>query len=196
MKWDAGEEDKRFGESKHLDMEKNYVSLFYVLERGEEQWEMTFGTSEEAKREIDKIDPNADPEYYKEKVPDLDLAYRTLRDISAEKFERDKRANKLSSVQEALLRKRLLKVVGDPDDVPHLLEFKNSAWDIFLTLDWNHVLRHEPILARLGVCVASPLDLLEDIIPFEMLIRTLHGSWETKPEIFRPSSDRWIKRGD
>jgi hypothetical protein len=196
MKWDAGMQDKRFGESKHLDMEKNIISLFYLLDRGEEQWEMTFGTSEEAKQEIDRIDPNRDPEYYTEKVPELYSAYETLREISSEEFERDKGANKLSSAQEASLRERLLKVVDDPDDVPHLLEFKKSGWDIFLTLDWSHIFRNASILAGLEVCVASPLELLEGIIPLEMLVRTLHGSWETRPEIFGPSSDRWNKRGD
>src|SRR5207249_2593285 len=100
MKWDAGEQDKRFRESTHLDMDRNLQSLFYVLDRGEEQWDMTFGTSQFAKQEIDRIKPENDPEYYKEKVPQLYSAFETLRELSSDEFERDKRKNKLFSTQE------------------------------------------------------------------------------------------------
>ncbi len=196
MKWDVGEEDKRSRESRHLDMERNMASLFYVLDRGEQEWNMTFGTSQFAKQEIDRINPERDPEYYKEKVPELYSAFETLRDLSSDKFERDKRANKSSDAQEITLKGVLLRRVGDPDDVLHLLEFKNSGWEIFLTFDWEHILRNRPALARLGLCVTSPLDLLESILPLETVIRTLHGSWEKKPEVFRPGSDRWTEEGE
>jgi len=85
----------------------------------------------------------------------------------------------------------LLKTVGDSDDVVHLLEFKNSGWEIFLTLDWEHILRNSPALDGFGLCVTSPLHLLESILPLHTVIRTLHGSWEKKPEVFRPGSDKW-----
>ena len=88
IKWEVGEGDKRFGESKNLDMEKNLSALFYVLDRGEEQWKMTFGTSELAKKEIDRIRLEKDPEYYREKVPDLYLAFETLRGLSSESSNR------------------------------------------------------------------------------------------------------------
>ena len=103
MKWDAGEQDKRFSESTHLDMDRNLQSLFYVLDRGEEQWDMTFGTSQFAKQEIDRIKPEKDPEYYKEKVPQLYSAFETLRELSSDEFERDKRKNELSSTHKKSL---------------------------------------------------------------------------------------------
>jgi hypothetical protein len=196
MKWDAAEEDKRSRESTHLDIEKNMASLFYVLDRGEEQWGMTFGTSQFTKEEIDKINPERDPEYYKGKVPELYLAFETLRELSSDQFEHDKRANKLSDAQEVTLKRALLRSVSDPDDVRHLLEFKNSGWEIFLTLDWEHVLSNRPALANLGLCVTSPLDVLESILPLETMIRTLHGSWAKKPEVFRPGSSRWTDEGE
>ncbi len=196
MKWDAGEEDKRSRESTHLDMEKNMASLFYVLDRGEEQWDMNFGTSQFTKEEIDRINPERDPEYYKEKVPDLYLAFETFRELSSDQFERDKRANKMPDAQEATLKRALLRRVGDPDDVRHLLEFKNSGWEIFLTIDWEHVLSNRRALANLGLCVTSPLDLLESILPLDTVIRTLHGSWAKRPKIFRPGSNRWADEGE
>lgn len=37
MQWDEGEEDKRSRESTHLDTDRNMESLFYVLDRGEQE---------------------------------------------------------------------------------------------------------------------------------------------------------------
>ena len=93
----------------HLDIEKNHGALFYLLDRGEEQWKMTFGTSELAKKEIDRIKLEKDPEYYREKVSDLYLAFETLRGLSSDEFEQSKRENGLSNEEETALRASLVK---------------------------------------------------------------------------------------
>jgi len=81
---------------------------------------MTFGTSQFAKEEIDRVNPERDPEYYKEKIPKLYSAFETLKDLSFDQFESDKRSNKLSDTLETALKGMLQRRLGDADDVLHL----------------------------------------------------------------------------
>lgn len=69
------------------------------------------------------------------------------------------------------------------EDIDHLIEFRNAKWDVFLTLDWKHLLRQKVIqkLDQLGIHVCSPLSLLGSFLDFDVMIRTLHGAWETEP---------------
>lgn len=188
FKWEGGEKDKRYSESKKFDLEKNLIALRYLLDIGEEQWGMTFGTSNFTRREIERIKQEKDPEYYKQKLPDLYTTYQLLREISAKEFERDKRAHRLTINEELMLKQRISRLVTDPDDVEHLTLFKTASWDVFLTLDWKHMLRPETreLLNDLGIDIHSPLSLVETFIEFDTLIRTLHGSWETRPILSRP----------
>jgi predicted nucleic acid-binding protein len=111
-----------------------------------------------------------------------------LKRVSSREFERAKRRNVLKPAEESILRKKIAKHVRDSDDVDHLIEFKKSGWDVFLTLDSDHLLRQRirRNLKRLGICVCSPLSLLESFTDYNLMIRTLHGSWETQPIIFKP----------
>ncbi len=186
LKWDKDEPDPDFSDSKNLDMEKNLICLRYLLEVGEEQWEMVFGTSTLTQEEISHIKIDKNPLYYLEKIPDLQLVVRELASVSFNDFEKDKRTNRLSPAEESALSQKISSIVSDTEDVKHLVEFRNARWDVFLTLDWRDLLSTRAPLSFLGLDVCSPLDLLERFLPLDMVIRALHGSWETKPITSRP----------
>ena len=186
LKWDKDEPDPDFSDSKNLDMEKNLISLRYLLEVGEEQWDMVFGTSTLTQEEISHIKIDKNPLYYSEKIPDLNLVVRALATVPLSDFEKDKRTNRLSPAEESTLSQKISSLVSDAGDVKHLIEFRNARWDVFLTLDWRDLLSNRVPLSFLGLDVCSPLDLLERFLPLDMVIRALHGSWETKPITSKP----------
>jgi hypothetical protein len=63
LKWDVGQQDKRYTDGKKFNKEKNLIALYYLLEIGEEQWGMVFGTSSLAQKEIGRIKADKDPPY-------------------------------------------------------------------------------------------------------------------------------------
>ena len=201
LQWEENKQDKKYTENKKIDFERNLISLRYILEIGEEQWNMTFGTSKMTKEEIDRIRIDSDRVYYQEKKPDLLSSYYTLRKISSKQFEKDKQQNKSKTAEQHTFKVEVRKIVRDEDDVKHIVQFWKSKWDVFLTLDYKNILSKRKYLDRLGVCVESPLSLLhrvshpeahscgkEDPRDLGMLIRTLHGSWEREPIISKPKT--------
>jgi hypothetical protein len=201
LQWEENKQDKKYTKSKKTNFERNLISLRYILEIGEEQWNMTFGTSKMTKEEVDRIRIESDRVYYQEKKPDLLFFYDTLRKIPSEQFGKDKQQNKSKTAEQQTFMEEVRKIVRDEDDVKHIVQFWKSKWDVFLTLDYQHILRKRKYLKRLGVCVESPLSLLhrvfhpedhscgkEDPRDLEMLIRTLHGSWEREPIISKPKT--------
>jgi hypothetical protein len=184
--WEEGETDPNFSESVRMNMTKNVIALRYLLDLDKE-WNLIFGTSEHTKKEIMKNRMNMDCYL-------LGL-YDTLRRLSWKRFERDKARNRLPKERRERLQKRLKEIVKDDEDIEHLIEFADSGWDIFLTLDRKHILRKRKELRSIGLSVCSPLDFLGDYIYADYkkgeealdLIRTaLHGSWATHYIIEKP----------
>jgi len=201
LQWEQNKQDKKYTESEKIDFQRNLISLRYILEIGEEQWNMTFGTSKMTKEEVDRIRIDSDQIYYQEKKPDLLLFYDTLRKISSKQFEKDKQQNKSKTAEQHTFKEKVRKIIRDEDDVKHIVQFWKSKWDVFLTLDYRHILGKRKYLEQLGVCVESPLSLLHRVFHPEahscgqegprdlgMLIRTLHGSWEREPVVSKPKT--------
>lgn len=179
--WEGNERDPKFSASKDIDMTKNVIALRYLLDLDKE-WNLVFGTSKLMKREIEKIKTCKD--YYRQKRPSLETFYDTLEHLSSNRFEKDKAKNKLSKEKKEWLRKELTIIVVDEDDVEHLIEFAESNWDVFLTLDTKHILKKRKMLREIGLNVCSPLEFLRSFLcvnsgeeALNLLRTTLHGSW-------------------
>ena len=180
--WEDGEKDPNFHESKIKDITKNVIALRYILDLDKE-WNLIFGTSRQTEKELIRIFKTKPFKYFS-----LATTYETLRKLSSKQFERDTRRNKLSKEQEKQLRYKLAQIIKNQGDVEHLVNFANSGWDVFLTLDMKHILNKKrkvkDRLKNIGLDVCSPLDFLADFMQCNdgeealNLIRTaLHGSW-------------------
>lgn len=181
--WEENERDVNFSDSRDIDMTKNVIALRYLLDLDKEL-NLVFGTSKLMKREIEQIKSEKNLDYYAQKRPSLEIFYDTLKWLSSRKFEKDKAKNKLPKEKKEWLRKELTRIVGDEDDVKHLIEFAESGWDVFLTLDAEHILTNREMLRKTGLNVCSPLELLRSLLDVNAeedalrLLRTaLHGSW-------------------
>jgi len=179
--WEENERDPKFSESKDIDMTKNVIALRYLLDLDKE-WNLVFGTSKLMKREIEKIKMCKD--YYRQKRPSLETFYDALEQLSSNRFKKDKARNKLSKEKKEWLRKELARIVVDEDDVEHVIEFAESSWDVFLTLDTKHILKKRKMLREIGLNVCSPLEFLRSFLcvnsgeeALNLLRTTLHGSW-------------------
>ena len=162
-------------------MSKNIIALRYLLDLDRE-WNFVFGTSKLMKREIEKI--KSDKDYYRQKRPFLDTFYDTLEQLSSNRFAKDKAKSKLSKEKKEWLRKEFTRIVVDIDDVKHLIEFAESGWDVFLTLDAKHILKKRKMLTEIGLNVCSPSEFLRSFLGVNSgeeapkLLRTaLYGSW-------------------
>lgn len=178
--WEENERDAKFSESKDIDMTKNVIALRYLLDLDKE-WNLVFGTSKLMKKEIEKIRSAKD--YYRQKRLSLETFYDTLEQLSSRRFEKDKAKNKLSKEKKEWLRKELTRIVVDKDDVEHLIEFADSGWDVFLTLDTKHILRKREMLREIGLNVCGPLEFLISFLgvnngeeALKLLRTALHGS--------------------
>jgi len=179
--WEENGKDAKFSESKDIDMTNNVIALRYLLDLDKE-WNLVFGTSKLMKREIEKI--RSDKDYYRQKHRSLKRFFDILEQLSSRRFEKDKAKNKLSKEKREWLRKELTRIVVDEDDVEHLIEFAESGWDVFLTLDREHILKKREMLREIGLNVCSPLQFLRSFLgvnsgeeALKVLRTALHGSW-------------------
>ena len=183
MCWEQDKNDIKFSESQKIDMFKNVVALRYLLDLDKE-WNLIFGTSKLMKKEVDKIRIEKNFDYYAQKLPSLKRFYNALEQLSSRRFEEDKAKNKLCKGKKERLRKKLTRIVVDEHDVEHIIEFAESGWDAFLTLDNKHILKKKKDLKKIGLKVCSPLEFLKSFLgvnteeeALKLLKTALHGSW-------------------
>ena len=167
--WEEGRKDKKFSYSKHFDMSKNVIALRYLLDL-DNQWCLKIGTSPQMKKEIDRIRLTKDFNYYKEKYPFLSSIYDSLSENFVQEGIGHSEVSKIDIIE---------RLVQNPDDVRHLSDFIKSGWDVFLTLDFKHILTCKKDLEQYEIDVESPLGFLERFLDLETLMRILHGSWAT-----------------
>lgn len=144
-----------------------YVALYYLLHL-DDQWNLTFGTSDTTLQEIEKFQPHEQIGY--EKKAFLEDVY----------YELSQNWQLFSEPVSKLIFGKVNSVLGSSYDSVHICRAIQNRWDFFITTDFKTILNNHNAVTELEklIKLRSPLQFLEEnLLPLPMLIRTLHGSW-------------------
>lgn len=144
-----------------------YIALYYLLNLDDE-WQLTFGTSETTLNEITNFRPVG--RMAQEKRAFLDKVYSAL----SENWE-----SSSEPVSDAVVT-RISNFFGPGYDSTHIGHAIQNRWDFFITTDFKTILDNMIAVREIetDIKIRSPLQFLEEnLLPFPTLIRTLHGSW-------------------
>jgi len=169
-----------------------YVALYYLLDL-DDQWELEFGTSEIAMKEIARFHPQEPIAHEKKRF--LEEVYEKL----------TRRCRTESGPIPSELVRRMQALFGPGYDSLHLCYAIQGGWEFFITTDFRTILdkQHavqkleelakrrygyqaklwsqgvwEPVVEKVGIKARSPLQFLEEnILPLPTVICALHGSW-------------------
>lgn len=200
--WEGGREDSHYTEAKEFDKENNLIALQYILELDIE-WNLRLGTSRLMTDEIKKWRMKINARYEKEKFYFLNDVYKLLKRIPIKDF--DFELETTLDASPSIFDKIYYILKGDKpnkNDIRHLIAFKKSGYDVFLTMDFKSILKHKRELDGLNINVQSPLGFLNEFLlhkqpdyskdnetikylngleGLNFLRRVLHGAW-TKPK--------------